>query len=113
MEGLACFDPPSNCNDGTLTRPSLVYGHDASGGCSITGGFRYRGPSFPELDGIYFYGDLCSGRLWGANDSTGTWTSTELLRLLGRSFSTFGEDEAGDVYVGDYYSGTVFRLVST
>jgi glucose/arabinose dehydrogenase/sugar lactone lactonase YvrE len=112
MEGPLCFEPPAGCDDGTLTLPSFGYGHDAAGGCSITGGFRYRGPSFPELEGIYFYADLCSGRLWGATDSSGAWVGTELLRPF-RSFSTFGEDEAGDVYVGDYYTGTIFRLVST
>ncbi len=113
MEGPLCFEPLTNCNDGTLTLPSFGYGHDATGGCSITGGFRYRGAEFPELDGIYFYGDFCSGRLWGATDSTGSWVSTELRGGPGGSFSTFGEDESGEVYVADYFSGIVFRLVST
>ena len=56
MEGSQCFNPPANCNDGTLTLPILEYDHTL--GCSITGGFRYRGNSNPQLYGIYIYGDF-------------------------------------------------------
>jgi len=108
MEGTACFNPSTNCNDGTLVLPILEYTHVGSN-CSITGGYRYRGTDFPQLAGLYFFGDFCSGRLWGAQESDGIWTSTELLdtTLL---ISAFGEDEDGELYVADYAQGIVYRL---
>lgn len=58
--------------------------------------------SYPELQGIYFYGDYCSGRIWGAvSQDDGTWQSEELL-VTGFNIPTFGEDEAGELYVVDY-----------
>jgi len=108
MEGAHCFNPAFNCNDGSLVLPILEYSHSL--GCSITGGYRYRGAEMPEHSGTYFYGDFCSGRIWGGieNVETGTWTSTELLdsELL---ISTFGEDDRGELYVADL-NGTLYRL---
>lgn len=108
MEGSDCFNPASGCNNGTLTLPILEYSHAL--GCSITGGHRYRGPSFPALQGIYFFGDFCTGRIWGATpDAGGNWQMTELLDTA-LSIASFGEDEAGDVFVVDVVNGTVDRI---
>ena len=108
MEGAHCFNPASNCDDGSLVLPILEYSHSL--GCSITGGYRYRGAEMPERFGTYFFGDFCSGRIWGGieNVETGTWTSTELLDsdVL---ISTFGEDEQGELYVADL-GGTLYRM---
>lgn len=60
-EGTACFDPPQGCDRSGLTGPVLDYGHDE--GCSITGGFVYRGEAIPRARGRYFYSDFCSGFL--------------------------------------------------
>lgn len=108
MEGTHCFNPASNCNNGSLTLPILEYSHSL--GCSITGGYRYRGTEMPERFGTYFYGDFCSGRIWGATENVeaGTWSSTELLDS-DISISTFGEDERGELYVADL-GGTLYRL---
>ena len=108
MEGTSCFNPSSGCNDGTLTLPILEYTHAV--GCSITGGFRYRGSAFPSLAGIYFFGDFCSGRIWGATpDGSGDWQMAELLdTALG--IGSFGEDENGELYVLDVSGGTVDRI---
>lgn len=109
MEGNHCFNPSSNCNRGGLILPILEYDHSA--GCSITGGYRYRGTQNPELTGIYFYGDLCTGRIWGASEQGGgLWTTAELLDTS-LSISTFGEDEAGEIYVADYSQGAIYRIV--
>ncbi len=64
----------------------------------------------PERLGTYFYGDFCSGRIWGGteNPETGAWTSTELLDSE-LSISTFGEDEQGELYVADL-GGTLYRI---
>ena len=113
MEGLHCFDPSSNCNDGTLKLPVLEYAHTA-GNCSVTGGYRYRGSRWANLTGIYFYGDLCSGRIWGGKQSGTSWTTGELLDSA-LTITAFGEDEVGEVYVVGYDSvnGALYRIVST
>jgi glucose/arabinose dehydrogenase len=110
MEGKHCFHPASACNDDTLTLPILEYSHDL--GCSITGGYRYRGRRIPQHYGTYFYGDYCSGRIWGARFDGSRWTATRLLRLA-RNISAFGEDEAGELYVVRRAEpGALYRFVS-
>lgn len=117
MEGSQCFDPPAGCNDGSLTLPAIEYDH-ATGACSITGGYRYRGARFPQLRGLYLYGDFCSGQIWGARpDGTGAWTASELLDSA-LAISSFGEDEAGELYVaGQNFAnpgnGALYRIVPT
>jgi glucose/arabinose dehydrogenase len=113
MEGTACFNPSTACNDGTLTLPILEYDHSL--GCSITGGYRYRGRRFPQYVSRFFYGDFCSGRIWAATQSGQTWSSTQLMDTA-FSITSFGEVEAGELYVVHYGSGsdgTVQRLVET
>ncbi len=113
MEGNHCFNPTTNCNDGTLTLPILEYDHSL--GCSITGGFRYRGNMNLQLSGTYIYGDFCSGRIWGATeDDNGVWTTTELLDT-NFDISAFGEDEASEIYFSHYSTsdGAIYRLDAT
>ena len=110
MEGKHCYNPPSDCNDGSLTLPILEYDHGL--GCAITGGYRYRGPEIPHLNGTYLYADYCSGRIWGATeDGSGNWTTTELLNSP-YIISTLGEDEAGEVYFAHLSStnGEIYRI---
>ena len=110
MEGDSCFNPASGCDDGSLTLPVAQYDHSL--GCSISGGYRYRGQDHPGLAGIYFYGDFCTGRIWGASqDAAGTWAAEELLDTDFR-ISAFGEDEEGEMYVANLSSiaGAVFRI---
>jgi glucose/arabinose dehydrogenase len=110
MEGSACYNPASNCNDGSLTLPVLQYGHSL--GCSITGGYRYRGTAYPALAGFYLYGDFCSGRIWGASQTLlGSWMTEELLNT-DLQITSFGEDEGGEIYVAgfDSTSGFIYRL---
>jgi glucose/arabinose dehydrogenase len=110
MEGSLCFNPPTNCNDGSLTLPIIEY-DTTPDNCSITGGYRYRGSELADLYGSYLYGDFCSGRIWGATpDENGRWTSQELLHT-GYRIVTFGEDEAGEIYIGDY-GGAIYRLIA-
>ena len=114
MEGSLCFDPLLSCNDGTLALPILEYHHE-DGNCAVIGGHRYRGALYPQLDGVYFFGDYCSGRIWGATlDESGSWRADEFL--LGPGINTFGEDEAGELYIGAALSdpaGSIFRIVPT
>jgi len=110
MEGSLCYQPATGCNDGTLTLPVLEYGHSL--GCSVTGGYLYRGQTLPLLDGTYLFGDFCSGRIWGGvQGAGGTWSSSELLDTA-YSITTFGEDESGEVYVVAYGSpSTLYRVL--
>jgi uncharacterized protein (TIGR03437 family) len=108
MEGTRCFNPDSNCNDGSLTLPILTYSTGVAGDCSITGGYRYRGPQYPQLNGVYFYGDYCSGLIRAAVQQGANWTQADTLDTS-FAISTFGEDENGELYVADH-SGRVYRI---
>jgi hypothetical protein len=111
---MHCFndDPPGSCNaflNGGSTLPVLEYSH--SFGCAVTGGYRYRGQLYPQLDGIYFYSDLCSGIIWGAiQQQNGTWISQQLL-TSGLGVTTFGEDETGELYLADYNGGALYQII--
>ena len=107
MEGLHCFSG-AGCNQAGLTLPVAEY-DQSNGDCSITGGYVYRGLQFPTLQGIYFYGDFCSGRIWGLRRSDTGWDSSLLLDSE-LQISSFGEDEAGNVYVADFGTGDLYRL---
>ncbi len=110
MEGFHCYNPSSACNDGSLTLPILEYDHTV--GCSVTGGFRYRGTEIPGLYGTYLYGDYCTGRIWRAVEAgDGTWTSSKLVDS-GYNISGWGEDAAGEMYIADH-NGSVYRLTPT
>jgi glucose/arabinose dehydrogenase len=105
MEGAHCYEDP-NCDPTGLVLPVAEYSHSL--GCSVTGGWVYRGPNAPGMQGIYFYADYCSGRVWGlAYD--GGWQHQELADT-GFSITSFGVDEVGYLYVLDYWSGDVYRV---
>ena len=108
MEGTHCFNPPG-CSVTGLTLPVVEYNHSA-GDCSVTGGYVYRAGAFPRMQGLYFYGDFCTGRIWGLRRESAVWQST---LLLDTSFqiSAFGEDEFGALYVAGYNTGEIYPLV--
>jgi glucose/arabinose dehydrogenase len=108
MEGKHCYNSQS-CNQSGLTLPVWEYSH--ADGCSITGGFVYRGSTYPALQGIYFFADYCSGKIWGLVKETGIWQSSLLLDSP-YNISSFGEDEAGELYVVDR-DGNIYRVVLT
>lgn len=108
MEGTRCF-AASPCDDEGLELPVLEYGHDE--GCSITGGFVYRGSEIPDAAGRYFFADLCSSfvrsfRLEGGEVSDLTEHD---LGSLG-SLTSFGTDGHGELYVLEG-EGSVLRIV--
>jgi glucose/arabinose dehydrogenase len=106
MEGAHCFNSPT-CDRSGLTLPVLEYGH-GTGDCSITGGYVYRGTE-TALQGIYLYGDFCSGKIWGMRRNEQIWENRLLLDAT-FPISSFGEDEAGNVYVLDYDGGNIYRI---
>ena len=107
MEGSSCFDPSSNCNDGSLVLPILEYRQGVCG--SVTGGYRYRGEQHPALQGVYLFAEFCEGDLYAGTQSGGRWTRLG-PRPIGLGVSTFGEDEAGELYLADYGGGTIYRI---
>ena len=107
MEGTHCFQADT-CQQSGLILPVAEYSH--AQGCSVTGGYVYRGAAQPALQGVYFYGDYCSGRIWGLAQVEGQWQNVELLSS-GVQISSFGETEDGEVLVVDY-SGNLSRLVN-
>jgi glucose/arabinose dehydrogenase len=111
MEGEHCFQPQTGCDTGGLVLPVTEYDHGQ--GCSVTGGYVYRGTRYPELSGTYFFGDYCSGNIWGLRHSeTGEWQMA-LLLTTNLNISSFGVDSAGEIYVVGYREGTIYRLISS
>jgi len=106
MEGSRCFANPS-CSSAGLTLPVAEYLH-GTGDCSVIGGYVYRG-SIPALQGIYVYGDLCSGRIWGLRRNGAVWEN-RLLIDTELTISTFGEDDSGELYLADYATGDIYRI---
>jgi glucose/arabinose dehydrogenase len=110
MEGFHCFNP-SECDPAALDVVPPVTEYDHGQGCSVTGGFVYRGTAYPALDGVYFYGDFCRGTVWGLRrEADGSWAQAELL-ASGAALSSFGQDEIGEVYLVDQ-KGTIYKLVN-
>ena len=104
MEGMHCREPAVNCDPmGQLTLPIGEYGHDL--GISVTGGYVYRGSTYPIMQGRYIFADFGSGRIWTLHEvSPGVWARVERLDS-DLTISSFGEDEAGEVYLTAYQTG--------
>ncbi len=109
MEGSQCYDPPTLCNTQGLELPIAEYDHSL--GCSVTGGYVYRGTQHPALIGHYLFGDYCSGRIWSlVPESAGRWTMRQLIDSP-FNISSFGEDEQGELYLV-HYGGAVYRVAA-
>jgi glucose/arabinose dehydrogenase len=96
MEGTACYGAET-CDQTGRALPVAEYSHDQ--GCSVVGGYDYRGTASPALHGVYLFADYCSGLLWGlGRDRSGAWTMSQPIET-GLNVSSFGEDAAGELYV--------------
>lgn len=94
---------------GYVTMPIYEYPHED--GCSVTGGYVYRGAALPELQGYYFYGDYCSGRVWVLYRNSRNQWQQALFTETQRVITSFGEDEAGELYLVDY-KGAILKLTA-
>jgi glucose/arabinose dehydrogenase len=111
--GWSCYEgthpyqdqPPASA---IFTWPVTEYSH--ADGCAVTGGYVYRGTALPEWQGIYFYGDYCSGNVWGLIQTSQDKWQSKFLFMTGAKITTFGVDEAGEIYLSDYATGTILRL---
>jgi len=115
MEGNDCTGLTGCvCFDAVLTDPIHTYGHN-TGGCSVTGGYVYRGSEIPALQGTYFFADFCSSEVWTLEESGGaainfTDRTAELSGPIGL-VSSFGEGGTGELYIIDYSDGEVHKIV--
>jgi glucose/arabinose dehydrogenase len=109
FEGRQRYEDKDPNPRGRLVMPVAEYSHDH--GCSVTGGFVYRGEAIPAAQRRYFYGDYCSGNVWSLALSDGKATGIRRHRFRVPALSSFGEDAAGDLYLVSL-EGNVFRLDS-
>ncbi|HEX6305242.1 MAG TPA: PQQ-dependent sugar dehydrogenase [Anaerolineales bacterium] len=113
MEASQCYEPPTGCDQTGLILPVAEYPRDL--GRSITGGFVYRGSDYSDLEGIYFYADFATGRIWGLQHQTIAqqiqWESQILLETSHR-ISTFGEDQSGELFLADYAAGEIYQVIT-
>lgn len=107
MEGAHCHIPLEGCPTAGLTLPIAEY--QTSLGCSVTGGYVYRGTRLRDLVGRYVFGDYCSGQTWTLSAQGGRWVMAPLLATEAR-ISSFGEDDQGEIYVVDL-QGVIYRLI--
>lgn len=97
MEGSRCFQP-ANCQRVGLTLPAVEYSH--ADGCSVTGGYVYRGSRVPSIVGHYFFADYCDGWVRSFKYQDGTvsekreWAVGDVGSVL-----SFGEDARGELYL--------------
>jgi glucose/arabinose dehydrogenase len=92
---------------GKLVQPIAEYPH--AQGCSVTGGYVYRGPSVAAAQGRYFYGDYCSGRVWSLRVAGGRATDLRLESFRVANLTSFGEDARGELYAVSG-SGSIVKL---
>jgi len=113
-EGDHCYNPPDSCDTLVgLTDPIHEYSH--ANGCSITGGYVYRGCAIPDLQGTYFFGDYCNGRVWSFRyagaDTTEFQERTSQLGVGFFNISSFGQDALGELYITGHNNGSVYKIV--
>jgi len=108
-EGLSVYDPSHRyaSKTGQKVRPVLVYSHDH--GCSVTGGYVYRGSGVPAARGRYFYGDYCAGTVWSFRVGSHGRASAAAISGQVPGLSSFGVDGHGELYATSL-DGTLYRL---
>jgi glucose/arabinose dehydrogenase len=107
-EGAHQFEgsPPANLS---LIEPMAEYNHSL--GCSVTGGYVYRGAALPAWQGVYLYGDYCTGYIWAlVQRPDGSWQNS-LVFELNDNISSFGLDGNGELYIAGH-QGTIYRLAA-
>jgi glucose/arabinose dehydrogenase len=107
FEGRHRYEDKEPNPRGRLVLPVAEYSHDH--GCSVTGGFVYRGQRIPAAEGRYFYGDFCSGNVWSLAFANGRATDLTRHRLQVDALSSFGEDASGELYLVSLQGG-LYRL---
>jgi glucose/arabinose dehydrogenase len=114
LEGNHCYESATCVPPAGYQPPITEYSH--ADGCSVTGGYVYRGTAQPGLGGFYLFGDYCSGNLWAiradAAAPAGGIVTPQLLLATGLAISSFGEDAAGELYLADLNGGSIYRITA-
>ncbi|ESU23729.1 hypothetical protein FEDK69T_11340 [Flavobacterium enshiense DK69] len=108
-EGNTAYNSSGCPTQSSMKMPLVVTNH-TSGACSITGGYVYRGPSYPNFQGKYFFSDYCLAKI-GMVDSSGNVTFSQTFS--GNRFVTFGEDMNGELYAGSINNGVIYKLIDS
>ncbi len=110
-EGTATYNTSGGCLPiNNYVAPVTTYSH--SFGCSVTGGYIYRGARYNDMFGKYFYTDYCTPTMYTLeSDGMGGFNKTTLGTLLGSSYSSFGEDKWGELYIASL-GGSVYKFIS-
>ena len=133
MEGNHCYpEDVDECYNEEFTLPAFEYPNNANyaktlfgikqanmDGCSITGGYVYRGSNIPDLYGRYIFGDYCTGKLWSIKIEEGKGSdviehTSSIMKSMGKRefyLSSFGQDNNNELFIIDY-NGTIYRLVN-
>ena len=131
LEGTHCYPNDTKCSTENTTLPIFEYPNNANylktligirqtktQGCSVTGGYVYRGKNKPDLYGRYFFGDYCTGKVWSLKNNSSNIDiiehTDELLKSMEKKefyLSSFGEDENGELYLIDY-SGDIYSITN-
>ena len=132
MEADHCFNPEDFCDTTGLIMPVHEYPNNAAymrilmgmdeseaTGCSVTGGYVYRGNKNSSLWGTYIFGDYCTGRIWAFKYKNGEISNFQNIRKKLKKNSkdiplfiaSFGEDNSGELYVVDYL-GTIYKFIT-
>ena len=108
LEADHCATPAEGCvQPKNYASPVFAYSHSL--GCSVTGGHVYRAAEFPDLNGVYFFGDFCTGKIWGLRKIGAGWKK-HFFTDTSFSVSAFGEDEEGNIFVASYGNGIVYKI---
>ncbi|MGE5424727.1 MAG: T9SS type A sorting domain-containing protein, partial [Syntrophothermus sp.] len=112
-EGSLPYQTDGCQSQNTYTFPVYEYAHDTSPCWAITGGYRYRGTLNPKMYGKYFFADYCKDIIGSLSDSSGTWSARTEGVFAGNNFSSFGEDNNGEIYIAGLSSGRIFRIADS
>jgi uncharacterized repeat protein (TIGR03806 family) len=110
MEGFHCYSPSSGCDTTGLALPVVEYEHPQGAGRSVTGGYVYCGTKQQRLNEIYIYADYVVNTIWGLRYEDDEVVDHKVLAQSPVSISSFGQDEAGEVYVVGY-NGNIYRFI--
>ncbi|NOY46917.1 MAG: T9SS type A sorting domain-containing protein [Chlorobi bacterium] len=112
-EGNSVFNNTGCPDASTLTFPIAEYSHSNNGNfkCSITGGYRYRGTTYPNFSGLYFFADYCSNEIGFLAENGANWDMSFSDVFDGNNWVAFGEDSNGELYIAGISSGTIYKIV--
>jgi len=108
LEATHCY-ASEPCDSSGFAMPIAEYSH-TEGGCSVTGGYVYRGQTYPALRDNYFFADYCSGLIWSLFElDDGSWQRSQVAQIRA-SISSFGEDSDGEIYILDQIDGAIYQI---